>query len=109
MTATPSSVSRALTSGGLTKSKSQPSRIRGFREHTTGFAVIATQGADSVTVYWKEASINRGRDTSFPNMVRAAGILRRRGYVVVPSSHGPAKRSILLVTRPAEPSEGESK
>lgn len=100
MSASPSSVSRVLSAGGLAKSMSRATRIKGLKEHTTGFAVIATHGADSVTVYWKESSINRGRDTSLPNMVKAAGILRHRGYVVEPSTHGPAKRSILLVARP---------
>ena len=82
MTKTSSSaVSRALSAGGMTRSESHTTRIKGWHDYSAGFRASTWNGIDYVDVEWVNGGFRR-EDTSAVEMAKAAEIFTAKGYVV---------------------------
>ena len=79
--ASASAVSRALRAGGMTKSETSTTRIKGWHNYSTGFRASSWSGIDHVEVEWVNGGFRR-EDRSAEEMAKAEAILIAKGYAV---------------------------
>lgn len=120
-------VSRALIDGGMTKSQSESTRIRGYRHVTAGFRAqnetemgepvrktkwVRGQGSVEYTdrpwlptgvvrVEWTDGAFPRGESPRDVELAKAETILKDKGYEVTWEDEFPgSNRKVLKVHRP---------